>query len=211
MDPVELWQQASSSVPQLLVGTLSLLSCLMSIAGGFELGHVVASVSSSVEGRRESCIATTGLGALTHSQTKVLCPFNCSMNTFLLITTDGIRSSLGLSTLLFPLLDMLWLTFFCFSGHGSDSVPRNSFFFFHSFPNILFLLIRWEFHIIFPYHTHFPVLQGLSSTLLTPSPEEEGGGGRRGGGEKKKVIQFVLPIYSLEHGQAPSGQPLKES
>ena len=32
------------------------------------------------------------------------------------------------------------------------------FFFFHSFPNILFLLIRWEFHIIFPYHTHFPIL-----------------------------------------------------
>lgn len=30
------------------------------------------SVSSSVEGRRESCIATTGLGALTHSRTKVL-------------------------------------------------------------------------------------------------------------------------------------------
>lgn len=31
------------------------------------------------------------------------------------------------------------------------------------------------------------------------------------GKQEKKPIQFVLPIYSVEHGQTPSGQSLKEN
>lgn len=52
-------------------------------------------------------------------------------------------------------------------------------------------------------HIYFPVLQGLSATPLTPLQKE------KGKTPTSSIVQFVLPIYSLEHSQTPSGQPLK--
>lgn len=34
---------------------------------------------------------------------------------------------------------------------------------FFPFPNIIFLLIIWEFHTMYPNHTRFPFLPGLPS------------------------------------------------
>jgi hypothetical protein len=49
----------------------------------------------------------------------------------------------------------------------------------------------------------FPVFPDLPNPCgLTPSKESR---------KKKKPIQFVLPIYSVEHGQTPNGQSLKEN
>lgn len=69
-----------------------------------------------------------------------------------------------------------------------------------SSPNITFLLIIWEFHIMYPNNSHFQVLPGLPSTLVT-SPQK-----RRE--KRKQQVQFLLPIHSLKHGQTPSVQPL---
>jgi hypothetical protein len=69
-----------------------------------------------------------------------------------------------------------------------------------------------------PDHTHFPVLPGLPSHPYDPSPqekeeeEEEEEEKKEEEKEKKNTeIQFVLPIYTLEHGQTPSSQPFKEN
>lgn len=64
------------------------------------------------------------------------------------------------------------------------------------FSNITFLLLIWEFCIV-------PSLP--RSTQLCACPKTEG--------KEKKIcqIQSVLLTYSLEHGQTPSGQLLKES
>ena len=52
-------------------------------------------------------------------------------------------------------------------------------------------------------HDHIPS-PPRSSQPLWPYP-------LKGKQEKKKPIQFVLPIYSVEHGQTPNGQSLKEN
>lgn len=55
-------------------------------------------------------------------------------------------------------------------------------------------------HIMNPKQTYFPVLLGLlSSSVWHPWPS------------KKKNVQFVLPIYSLGHGQTSGVQLLKEN
>lgn len=52
-----------------------------------------------------------------------------------------------------------------------------------------------------PKQTHFAVFPGMPPpTLVIPQRNEEKG---------KKNVQFVLPIYSLEHGQTSGGQLLK--
>jgi hypothetical protein len=65
-------------------------------------------------------------------------------------------------------------------------------------PNILFLLIIWKFHTMYPI-----ILASHSSQVypptLTPLPSP-----------KIHQVQFVLPIYS-EHGQTPSGHTLEEN
>jgi hypothetical protein len=69
------------------------------------------------------------------------------------------------------------------------------------FSNIIFLLIIWKFHIVHPEHTHFPVLPGLPHIpSWLPSREKE-----ERKRKKKSQVHFVMPIYSLMHGQTPSG------
>lgn len=41
------------------------------------------------------------------------------------------------------------------------------------FTSIIFLLIIWEFHTMYPNNIHFPVLLGPSPTLLTPPLKKE--------------------------------------
>ena len=76
------------------------------------------------------------------------------------------------------------------------------------------------FHIMCPNHIHFPFVSGSPHPCDT-LPEKRGGGGEEeeeeeeeeGEDEEKKEEECptVLPIYSLEHGQTPSGQPLKKT
>ena len=59
-----------------------------------------------------------------------------------------------------------------------------------------------------PDHTHFPVLLLLSPTQKRGGRRGRGGGGlggERGGGKIKSIV------CTLEHGQTPSDQPLKEN
>lgn len=56
-----------------------------------------------------------------------------------------------------------------------------------------------------PDHIYLPVLSG-PPPLLWPLPKQK----KKKKGKKYKV-QAVLPIYSLEHGQIPSGQSLKSN
>lgn len=58
---------------------------------------------------------------------------------------------------------------------------------------------------MYPDRTHFSVLLDLPAPSLWPPYKKEED-------EKKKYqVQFVLPMYSLEHGQTHSAQPLKEN
>lgn len=57
-----------------------------------------------------------------------------------------------------------------------------------------------------PNHIYLPVLSG-PPPLLWPPPKQTKGEKK----EKKYNVQAVLPIYSLEHGQIPSGQSLKNN
>lgn len=50
-------------------------------------------------------------------------------------------------------------------------------------------------------HTCFPFFPGSPPTLVIPLKKRR----------KEKQAQFVLPIYSLDPGQTPSRQHLKES
>ena len=63
----------------------------------------------------------------------------------------------------------------------------------------MFLLIIWEFHTMNPDHTCSPFLSGPPSYAL-PSPTKN-----------IQTFPFGLPIYSLELGQTPSSQPLKDA
>lgn len=63
------------------------------------------------------------------------------------------------------------------------------------YSQIIFSLFIQEFYTMHSDHTHFPFHLSSPSCLL-PSP-------------KIHQVQFVLPIYSLEHGQTPNGQPFK--
>lgn len=65
------------------------------------------------------------------------------------------------------------------------------------FPSIIFLLLRWGFHIIDPVtftSQSFPV-----PPLPCPSDIS--------GSKQEKMSLFVLSVYSLEHGQTLSGLP----
>lgn len=71
-----------------------------------------------------------------------------------------------------------------------------------------FLLTLWEFHIMRPNPTHFPVLPYLPPPLWLNLQKNK----------KIKIkrkcflkVQFVLFIYSLEDGQTLSGQLLKKN
>lgn len=66
--------------------------------------------------------------------------------------------------------------------------------FFKFFFNIMFLSIIWEF-----YRMHLITLTSHSSKVYPPNlvPPHQ--------------VQFVQPIYSLEHGQIPNGQALKDN
>lgn len=82
---------------------------------------------------------------------------------------------------------------------------KSSLFLGYTFFPIVSLLIILELHVINHDHTSqssqispFSILVALPST---PKRKKE----------KKKQIQFALPIYSLEHDQTASGQPLKEN
>jgi hypothetical protein len=44
-----------------------------------------------------------------------------------------------------------------------------------SYPNIISLLIVWEFHIMHPAHTHFPVLLCLPHPVTLPLPKSQTG------------------------------------
>lgn len=57
-----------------------------------------------------------------------------------------------------------------------------------------------------PDHICFPLPLRSTSTLVT-SPKTNEGEKK----EKKYNVQAVLSIYSLEHGQIPSGQSLKNN
>lgn len=52
-----------------------------------------------------------------------------------------------------------------------------------------------------PEHSCFPFLSGLHSHPCTPTSPNK----------PNHQVQFVLPTYTLEHGQTPSGQPLREN
>ena len=56
--------------------------------------------------------------------------------------------------------------------------------------SIIFLLFIWNFHIMHPTHTHFPVLPGPTHTQMSP---------------------IWVACIVMGHGQTPSGQPLKEN
>lgn len=74
-----------------------------------------------------------------------------------------------------------------------------------SFSNIKFLLINWEFHIIHPNYTHFPIFPGqppptFVSDLRPPTPPE------------KKKKSSICDAHILNwHGSAPSDSPLKKT
>jgi hypothetical protein len=86
-------------------------------------------------------------------------------------------------------------------GRRWHEAIRNLFFF-----PIVFLLIIWEFHITNPDHIHFPVFPGLSPPLVALPKRSL----RRKKYESNCLFVW-LPISSMEHGQTPSGQPLKEN
>jgi hypothetical protein len=93
-------------------------------------------------------------------------------------------------------------SFFKFETTQSLFFPQKSIF-------IDYLVIS----IMHPDHTHFAVLPVCLSTLVTfPSNKIRSKGGERGRRRRREEEGTVLlPIYSLEHGQTPSGQPLKET
>lgn len=91
------------------------------------------------------------------------------------------------------------------TSHSFCSELQFTFFFL----NILLVLIIWEFHIMNPYHTNFPVLSGPSYPWLsTPSqpPRRTGemneyrGRGRERGSKSPICVAHTLP----EHGQTTS-------
>lgn len=65
-------------------------------------------------------------------------------------------------------------------------------------------MIIWEFHPMNPKHTLFLALPCLPAIIVTHSPQKK---------IKQKItnkqitqqIQFMLPIYPLDHGQTPQG------
>ena len=54
------------------------------------------------------------------------------------------------------------------------------------FQHNIVLLILWVFHIMYPGHTHFPVLLGLSLLHLWPSPQKKKEEGKEEETEKKE-------------------------
>lgn len=60
-----------------------------------------------------------------------------------------------------------------------------------------------------PDLTYFPVLLSLSPQHYNPTSPTE----KRKNEKKKKTycVQFVLPIFSMEYGQTPNAQTLKEN
>lgn len=66
--------------------------------------------------------------------------------------------------------------------------------------NIVFLLNIWDFNTRHPDQTCFPFLQGSPSHTCALPPIEK---------KYPHQVQFVFPIYSLEHGQALCDGPLK--
>lgn len=59
-------------------------------------------------------------------------------------------------------------------------------------PNIIFLIIIWEFHIMYPAHS-----SQVYPNLVTPQKRKEK--------LKNLQVQFVLPIYTPEGGHTPRG------
>jgi hypothetical protein len=63
------------------------------------------------------------------------------------------------------------------------------------------LLIIWEFHIMHPDHTHSQSSQVHPPHLCDPPQKKK----------EEKWPLCVAYILSMEHGQIPKGQPLKEN
>lgn len=86
----------------------------------------------------------------------------------------------------------MWFVFICFP-------------FKKCFSTVIFVFIWGECHIMYPIiltsqslQVHFP--------LLRPPPQNNNKNNKQ-----KTHIQIMLPMYSLEHGQTPSSQTLKEN
>lgn len=75
-----------------------------------------------------------------------------------------------------------------------------------SFSNIKFLLINWEFHIMHPNYTHFPILPGQPpSTLVSDSPP------RPPPPEKKKKSSICDARILTGMVQLPVASPFKKT
>lgn len=81
-------------------------------------------------------------------------------------------------------------------------------------PNIIFLLITWTFHILYPDHTS-QSSHVHSPTFAMSSTKEKERRRKQKQKERKttttKQVHFLLSIYSLEDGHPPSGQHASET
>lgn len=70
------------------------------------------------------------------------------------------------------------------------------------FPNVLFLLIIWEFRILHPAHIQLLIFPDPLPPISTPMISEK----KKKKRNKKKKVKSKLcsPMYSQEHGQTPS-------
>lgn len=74
-----------------------------------------------------------------------------------------------------------------------------------SFFNLVFLLVIWEFHIMYPDHTHFQVLPGLD---LSPCELPHALSKIEGKKKHKTQAQFMLSVAigAWSNSQRPASQ-----
>lgn len=90
---------------------------------------------------------------------------------------------------------------------GTEQTCNVKLLFHLSLPQHNILLIMWEFHTMHPKNTCFPFLMDPPSHPCASPPKEK----QNRQTNKVHQVQFELPVYSLEHGQSPSCQPLNKN
>lgn len=71
--------------------------------------------------------------------------------------------------------------------------------------NVMFLLMIWEFHILYPHHTHFPILPGPPQHPCNLPPK------KRRTKEKKYTKSKLCCLYTHQNWvQLPLASPLEK-